>query len=221
MIPQDHRNGELASIRHSIRLVILMEAAENAGAAPIRILHLHTLAYLSNVLAPVWDMPALEGKVLKRHGGPFYPMLQRDLDSLVGRGVALISGLDHVRDEDKRWRLEGSYRLNRVFADPILDGLLRFAEEQRLVSFIRELALAISALSDDDLHDTTKEDATYSDPLIAIGNVVDFGEWRMKNYTANAANKFDQLLPGGDRATRGEKLHLYVRHLQARMHGGT
>src|SRR5437016_336881 len=85
------------SVRRRVRVIALIDAAENAGLNPIPILRLHALAYLSNVLAPVWNMPALDGKVLKRRGGPFYPALQRDLDFLVGAGVVVISGLIHVQ----------------------------------------------------------------------------------------------------------------------------
>jgi len=211
---------DFGGLQRRIRLVMLLNTAGQAGLLPIPILRLHTLAYLSNVLAPVWDMPALEGKVLKRQGGPFYPALQHDLDRLVGMGVAVILGLDHVLDEDQRWRLEGSYQLNRAFADRIVDRLSDFESERRLANFLQELAFAVSTLSDDDFDRAMTEDATYSDPLIGVGNVVDFAEWQRRNYTANAARYFDNLLPGGARATPGEKLHLYVRHLHSRVHGG-
>ena len=62
----------LPSLRRQVRLLVLLRAAEAAGLAPLRILRLHAFAYLSNVLAPVWDLRALDGKVLKRRGGPFY-----------------------------------------------------------------------------------------------------------------------------------------------------
>ena len=126
------------SLRRRVRLVVLLDAAENAGLVPLRIIRLHAFAYLSNVLAPVWDMPALDGKLLKRRGGPFYPAMQRDLDRLVGMGVVVITGLDHVRDDDGRWRLEGSYRLNRPFAEGVLALLSSYDDEWRLVVFIQE-----------------------------------------------------------------------------------
>ena len=116
----------IPALRRRVRLVMLLDSAEAAGLVPIKILRLHAFAYLSNVLAPVWDMPVLDGKVLKRRSGLFYPALQQDLDRLVGMGVATISGVGHVQDEDKRWRLEGAYRLHRPFADPILDALSHF-----------------------------------------------------------------------------------------------
>lgn len=211
-------DGRFFSLRRRIRLVVLLDAAEAAGLAPIKILRLHAFAYLSNVLAPVWDLHVLDGKVLKRRGGPFYPSLQHDLDRLVGMGVVVITGLGHARDDDGRWRLEGSYRLNRGFSEPVLRQLNTYEEEVRLVSFVQELAYALSALSDDDLDLAFSQDATYSDPLVSFDNVVDFDE-RRRNYSATAAQYFDRLIPGGSRATPGEKLHLYVRHLHRRIHG--
>jgi hypothetical protein len=205
-------------LRRQVRVVMLLDAAEAAGLVPLNILRLHGFAYLSNVLAPVWDMPVLDGKVLKRRGGPFYPDLQKDLDRLVGQGVVVISGVSHVQDKARRWRLEGAYRLNREFADPILETLADFPEERRLGDFITELGYALSALSDAELDRAMSEDATYSDPMITFDNVIDFADWRDRNYSANAADKFDQVIQGGN-ASPGEKLHLYVRHLHRRING--
>jgi hypothetical protein len=215
------RDDDLSSLRRQVRLLVLLEAAEAAGLVPLNILRLHAFAYLSNVLAPVWDLSALDGKVLKRRGGPFYPALQHDLDRLVGIGLVFISGLGHVRDDEKRWRLEGSYRLNHALTDVVQRHLVSFEEERRLVSFVQELAYAISALSDKDMDRAFSEDATYSDPMVSFGSIVDFDEWRRTNYSANAARQFENLMPSGARATAGEKLHLYVRHLYRRIHGGS
>ena len=210
---------DIGALRRRIRLVVLLRAATRAGLTPLPVLRLHTLTYLSNVLAPVWDMPVLEGKVLKRHGGPFYPRLQQDLDRLVGMGVVLISGLGYNLDEEQQWRLEGSYVLNPNLANRILNHILEFENEQRLMEFFQELAYALSCLSDEEFGQAMTEDATYSDPMTDIGNVVDFAEWQKKNYSANAASYFQSLFPSGTHATPGEKLHLYVRHIQARISG--
>ncbi len=218
-LTSERYEDETAALRRCVRLVVLLYSAEGAGLTPLAILRLHTLAYLSNVLAPVWDMPPLDGKVLKRSGGPFYPALQRDLDRLVGMGVVIISGLGHVQDEDGRWRLEGSYRLNQPFANPIVETLVHFEDERRVVAFVQELAFALSALGDEELDIAMKQDATYSDSLVGVGNVVDFDEWQKKNYAANAARYFEGLLPGGASATPGEQLHFYIRHLHARTLG--
>jgi hypothetical protein len=205
-------------LRRQTRVVMLLNAAEAAGLAPIKIRRLHVFAYLSNVLAPVWDMPVLNGAVLKRSGGPFYPDLQHDLDRLVGRGVVTISDVGHVQDEEKRWRLEGAYRLHGAFAQPILAALDDFPDESRLGAFIVELGYALSALSDEEFDRAVSEDATYSDPTVMLDNVIDFADWRERNYSANAAERFDRFIPGGN-ATPGEKIHLYVRHLHRRING--
>lgn len=199
---------------------MLLDAAEGAGLVPLPLLRLHTLAYLANVLAPVWDMPAQDGKILKRRGGPFYPSLQKDLDRLVGMNVVEISSLGYSLDESGRWRLEGSYKLNGQLANPVLRQARQFEDEARFINFIQELAYALSALSDEEIDRAMMEDATYSDPLIDVGNVVDFAEWRLLNYTANAADELGRVSPDGG-ATLGEKLHFYVRHLKTRLYGGS
>ena len=208
------------SLRRFVRLVVLLDAAEAAGLVPLDILRLHVFAYLPNVLAPVWDLPALDGAVLKRRGAPFYPTLQHDLDRLVGLGMATIVGIGHAQDDAGHWRLEGSYRLNCGMAEDVLALLETYDEERRVAAFIHELAYALSALSDQDLDRAVHEDATYADPVVGVGNVIDFAEWRELNYSANAARYFDRLIPGGADSTPGEQIHLYVRHLHRRLYGG-
>lgn len=210
--------GERLELRRKARLLILLHAAEQAGVAPIRVLPLHAFAYLANVLAPVWDMPAQEGRILKRKGGPFYPEMQSDLDRLVGVGLVKISGVGHSRAEGGDWRLDGSYRLNLPMARAALVFLSEQPDEQRVEAFILELAFAISALPRWDLESALVEDATYSDPTTGENNVLDFGEWAVRNPSASAARYFEQLQPQHlGRITPGEKLHLYIRHLYRRV----
>jgi hypothetical protein len=218
-ISRNNSLQDIESLQRCIRLVILLEAAKNADIRPISINQLHTFAYLSNVLSPVWNLSAFDGKVLKRRGGPFYPTLQNDLDRLVGMGVVIISQISHVLDEEEHWRLNGNYCLNEAFAAPILNQIRKFDGKRQLIIFLQELAYALSALEDSDLDDATKEDATYSDPVNDVGNVVDFAEWQKINFSANATLYFEQLFPRGTTVIRGELLHLYVHHLYRRLHG--
>ena len=94
---------------------------------------------------------------------------------------------------------------------------MSFEDERVIIHFIQELAYALSALSKEDLGRTTTEDATYADPIIDVGNVVDFAEWENVNFSTNAARHFEWLLPGGARATQGEMLHLYIHHIYGRL----
>lgn len=209
----------LAATRR-IRLLILLQAAESAGLVPIPILQLHTFAYLSNVLSQVWDLPPIDGKVLKRNGSPFYPSIQHELDLLVGAGLVIVSDIGHVKDQDNRWRLEGKYRLNFGMAQRVLSRIEDFPEEKKISIFAKELAYALSALSDEEFGLAMGQDATYSDPMVAVGNVIDFAEWRNVNYSATAANLFKTKIVDGPTISAGEQLHMYVRHLHRRMHGG-
>ena len=169
-------------------------------------------------MAPVWHLPPLDGAVLKQQGGPFFPELQHDLDRLVGAGVAEISGLKYVQDDSGRWRLEGCYRPNRLYADRAFQASQVFNDERRLASFLFELAYALAALTDDELDRVVTEDATYTDPLVTFDNVIDLQTESGKNYSANAAREFDRVASGGTTSS-GEKLHLYIRHLRRRMYG--
>ena len=218
VIPMD--NPSTASIRRRVRIITLLDAANHAGMTPMPILRFHAVAYLANVLAPVWNLDAHDGKLLKRRGGPFYPALQKDLDRLTGMGLVFLTCLRHEEEDPGRWRLEGSYDLNYQFANPVLHCLQTISEGEQLTKiYINELLLALSSLSDADLDAAMQEDATYSDPKVTEGNVIDFAEWSGKNWTANAAEHFGHILPSGDQTTPGEKLHLYVAHLHRRMHG--
>lgn len=206
------------SLRRSARILLLLRGAQAAGIAPMHIVAFHGFAYLSNVLAPVWDMPAQEGRILKKQGGPFYPELQADLDRMVGRGMVGISQVSHVRTVDGKWRLDGHYSLNPDLATDAVEYLVGHPLERRYVAFVTELAYALSALRGGELQNALVEDATYADPAVGGNNVVDFAEWTQRNPSANAARYFERLATdaGGLPITPGEKLHLYVRHLHRR-----
>ena len=205
------------ALRRKARILLLLNGANEAGLCPISILAFHALAYLSNVLAPVWEMQTLDGKILKRTGGPFYPALQADLDRLVGMGMVHISDVAHVRNSDGKWRLEGQYALNSSMSDPALRFLLRQADEAHVASFAQELAYALSAFSEKELDRALIEDATYANPQVSTNNVLDFDEWSDYNPSLQAANFFDKLVAQGTIVTPGERLHLYVSHLRRRL----
>ena len=211
---------EQVSIRRQVRILLLLDGARKAGLEPLPVLRVHVLAYLSDVLSPVWDLTPFDGRVLKRDGGPFYPELQRDLDRLVGRGMVTIAHVGHVQIGRDRLRIDGHYAVNPRLAQPVLDLLPTWPEEARLAMFLRELLLAASSLSDGEIDDAFRQDATYSNGRIGQGNVIEFAEWTQSNYSATAAQKLGTLVPTSAVVGSGEKLHLYVRHLRARLHGG-
>lgn len=213
------RDEQYPLVSRQVRVIMLLWAAGQAGLTPLSVARLHTLAYLSNVLAPVWDVAVFDGKLLKRRSGPFYPMLQREMDRLVGLGIVRMSGIRHVADQGGRWRVEGDCRLNGEFSDRIVTYLGTLDGYRMAGGFLVELSQALSALSDSELARASAEDATYADPLVDDQGVIDFAEWRLANPAAKAAEAFANLLPGGAVATQGERLHLYARHLKRRLAG--
>ena len=207
----------MASIKRQLRLIVLLDAAKRSGLSPLQVRRVHAIAYLTNVLTPVWNMIPLDGKLLKQRRGPFYPDLQMDLDHLVGIGLVHILNVRHVLNEGGIWQLEGDYSINQKFAAPILAELERYPEEMRSHTFISELFLALSGLPDDEIDEAFRQDATFADPIVDDNNVIDFGEWRSANASANAAEFFRFASSAGALTTPGEKLHLYVSHLHSRL----
>jgi hypothetical protein len=207
----------IAATREQVRLILLLDAASRAGLVPLDVRTLHTFAYFANVLSPVWDMPPMDGSVLKMQDGPYYPVLQHELDRLVGIGIARISNLGHDADDEGRWRLRGAFRLNDHLAAPILAVIETFEGEAVVHAFLVELALALSGLPRELAACASMQDATFADSLTENGNVLDFGEWKVRNYSSNAARRFRDLTSAGIVATQAELLHLYVRHLRLRL----
>ena len=196
---------------------MLLEALERAGLAPIPVLELHAIAYLANVLSPVWDMLPQKRTVVHKRGGPYYPELQEDIDAMVGRGIVGIEGLKHRRDTDGRWRLEGRFFLAEMEAARAVSETLRqFADDAKLFSFYGELAFAFAVVPREMRGHVVGEDAVYD---VDVGEevVIDFADWRQANYSENAARFFDQVMPDGRSATPAQKLHLYAHHLKQRL----
>lgn len=206
--------NEFVSRQQAVRVLVLLDALARVGLVPTEVRTLHELAYLANVLSPVFDLAPLDAKLLKQSSGPYYPELQLAIDHLVGR--ALVDALNvryRYLEEDKRYRIVASYRLRR---SGVQDALERHAEvfpEEAL--FLRELASAYSGLSDEQLGRAALQDARYADRSVDVDNVIDFGEYASpsKNFSRNAALAFAP----GRRLEPAERLYLYLDHLSARV----
>jgi hypothetical protein len=207
-------------LRQQVRLLVLLDAVRAAGLSPIAVGRLHVVAYLSDVLSPVWNLVPFDGEVYKRQQGPFYPELQRDLDHLVGLGMVRVERVRHIPAGKDRARIAGEYSINRELAGPVLDLLPLLPGEEEPTIFLRELAFALSSLSDEDIDRAFEQDATYSNRKIGNRNVIEFHEWANLNYSANAAAAIGSLVPTEAVVGSGEKIHLYMRHLKSRLHGG-
>ena len=220
----------LTRLKQRCRVLLLLDAAEQVGIAPLPSARLHAFAYLADVLSPVWDLVPFDGKVYKSEGGPHYPDLQGELDCLVILGLVQVSDLHYVPTGDGGARVTGSYGLN--FASEHLERIFGALgarapeaaidpDDRNLHAFLVELAGALATLPDDQIESAAGVDVTYR-ATTGLHNVVDFAEWAEDRRTANpswrAAERFRAFLPNDSRMMPGEKLYLYAAYLGRAMH---
>lgn len=207
--------------RRPIRVLALLDALCEASIfdAPLRVIH--ELAYLSNVLAPVFELAPLSASLLKRQGGPYYPELQETIDLLVGKGMVLASGIRYEYvNEEKRYRLQANYRINRSLAGAVLATYRKVYADTGEPFFIGELCAAYSMLNDQELGQAFQFDARYADKDVDNNDVIDFGQWANAantNFSRNAAMSFRP----GESLQPAERIFMYIEHVKRKTgHGG-
>ena len=222
----------LAKLKRRCRMLLLLNAAEQVGLAPLPSARLHAFAYLADVLSPVWELVPFDGKVLKFVGGPRYPDLQDEIDSLVVLGLIQARDLVYEPRANGGARIVGSYALN--FASEHLESILRALGTRSSVeaidpadcnlhAYLVELAGALATLPDDQIESATNVDVTYRVGA-ELDNVIDFAEWADDQEAANpswqVAERFQTFLPPESKMLSGEKLYLYAAYLGQAMHAG-
>ena len=221
---------DLARLKQRCRVLLLLDAAEQAGIAPLPSPQLHAFAYLADVLSPVWYLVPFDGKIYKSEGGPHYPDLQNELDCLVVQGLVQVRDLRYDNTTGGGARIAGSYALNfsSKHLETIFGALGARApdaaidrDDRRLHAFLVELAGALATLPDNQIESAVAVDATYRAEE-NLHNVVDFAEWaedqRKANPSWRAAELFSAFLPEDSRMLPGEKLYLYAAYLGQAMH---
>lgn len=214
-------SASLEARKRPIRVLALLDALADASIfdAPLRVVH--ELAYLSNVLAPVFELAPFSASLLKRQGGPYYPELQETIDLLVGRGMVLAKGIRYEPvPEEKRYRLQASYRINRALAEPVLAAYREVYADTGEPFFIGELCAAYSTLTDQEFGRAFRFDARYADKDVDNNEVIDFGQWASAdrtNFSRNAAMAFRP----GESLQPAERIFMYIEHVQRKAgHGG-
>lgn len=207
--------------RRPIRVLALLDALYRASIFEASLRTVHELAYLSNVLAPVFELAPFSASLLKRQGGPYYPELQETIDVLVGRGMVLASDIRYTFiAEEKRYRLQANYRLNNDLARNALDIYKQVYADTGEPFFLEELCAAYSMLSDHELGHTFRFDARYADTDVDNNEVIDFGQWAdpaKTNFSRNAAMSFRP----GESLQPAERIFMYIEHVQRRATHGS
>ena len=223
----------LAIMRRRARVIMLLDAAERAGIAPLSSARLHAFAYLADVLSPVWALPAFDGKVLKIEGGPHYPDIQKEIDRLVGLGLVEVSNLRYIDRPGGGARIDAEYALH--LASKHLAGILSALgtaerssppdfKDREVHEFLVDLAGALATLPRGEIEVAATLDATYGDQRIGTANVIDFADWAgdpsKANLSARAAQRFRAFLPRNAKLSPGEKIYLYASYLGKKINGG-
>ncbi|MFC3694469.1 hypothetical protein [Chenggangzhangella methanolivorans] len=191
----------------------MLDGIEHAGFAPVGFRTVHGFAYLGNLLAPLWDVDPLDGKILKK-GYPYYPEVRQALDTLIFNGLVDLTKLE-AKCINSEWVAEGEIGLNYKAARPLLDKLDVFSDEKAVRDFLKALAFSVSPFADELPH-IVMSDVTWTDNRTGRGDVIDFAEYRNANYSLNVANAFDRALPTSMIPSRGEKLQFYIHLLEKR-----
>lgn len=211
-------NHSLQEIQRQLRVIAILSASRETDLIPLPAAQLHVIAYFADALAPVWGLRIIDAQLLKRQSGPMSPLLQQDLDRLVGRGVVLASSVRHLVDRDGDWRLDANYDLSTVFADGIIATARQFETQAAHFDFVREVVYAMSGLGLLGISAASASDASYSDDLVDFGGLVDIASVPGdSNPTVRVARRFSELLDPDINLTSAEMVHLYVRELHTRM----
>lgn len=203
--------------RRWLRILSILDACRWVGLTPITTSSLHVIAYLSEVLAPVWMLEPLDGKVLKQSTAPYYPTLQQDIDRLIGMGLVQVDDLKIERNNGDIPIIKPKISLMVERVEPILTVLRELPGEEFVLDFLREVVQAFSRLSDEQVPTSMSEDATYGSPTVDTGQVIDLGEWRSATETATShtGDRIRRLV--GNEMNPAEIIDLYVNHIVYRV----
>jgi hypothetical protein len=99
-------------------LVFLVDAAYRAGLNPLSKQRVHRLVFLSNCLAPLFQATPHTAQIVKYKHGPFYPLIQWELDRLATMGILTIDNLKYSHDA-KGWWVNADYGVGKMM-EPVL-----------------------------------------------------------------------------------------------------
>lgn len=193
-------------------VLCLLDAAEQAGLTPISSEHFHRLAFLANCLSPAYELEPIDGKIYKYRSGPLYPDVQWDLDRMAVQGLSHVQGIRQLRTPTGVTLFVANYSM---LAKGIhtLASLVKAPQARRQYQFLLEVAAAFGSLHGDSQETAALNDATYNDPDIATGDIIDFAEWQNRNFSVKTTESFDKLVPYNLPLGKQDRLYLYFRYL--------
>jgi hypothetical protein len=208
-----------------LRAVALVDAAEQAALTPVPVERLHALAYLADVLSPVWGLQPFDPVALKTDREPFFGRFQDQLDDLVVVGLLEVVTFGYIEIPNSsigEVALRARYHL-RYEAEhlaPLLSFIRADEELGRRLQFFVALASAVARLPDEEIARAVTKDATWDDADIPVDDLVRLrtptGK-RRSTRTDGTLAVFDELSPGGAPLGGAARLRLYTAFLAERL----
>jgi hypothetical protein len=193
-------------------LTYLMMAVSRTGLAPIPKQRLHRLVFISNCLAPLFEATPASAQIVKYKRGPFYPVVQWELDRLATMGVLSVNAIFYTKD-DQGWWHSADYSVGPKAHDVIAhcNGI---QYGRRLERYLTEVVAAFASLSDDVLDTVALRDENYARRGAGQDSFIDFSTAE-RNLSVQTAREFKDVMPGGFAPSRKEEVFLYLRFLEA------
>jgi hypothetical protein len=193
-------------------LTYLVMAVSRTGLAPISKERLHRLVFLSNCLAPLFEATPNSAQIVKFKRGPFYPVVQWELDRLATMGVLSVSSISYAKDEMGWWHY-ADYTVGNK-ARKVLAYCSGIDYARRLDLYLTEVVAAFASLHDDVLDGVALLDENYARRGATTDSFIDFSNDE-RNLSLRTARDFKAVMPDGFAPSRKEELFLYMRFLEA------
>ena len=193
-------------------LTFLVNAAYRAGLNPLSKRRVHRLVFLSNCLAPLFQATPNTAQIVKYKHGPFYPLIQWEIDRLATMGVLTIQNIKYTHDEHGWW-VNADYG-GGLMMESVISHSCRSAYGQRLDEYLTEVVAGFASLRGAALDEVALHDENYDRPGTTDDSFIDFSD-QERNFSVQTAVAFRTVLPAELVPTQKEELFLYMRFLEA------
>lgn len=187
-------------------ILLLLDASERSGIAPLSVERLHRLVYLANALAPVYELLVPDGYILKYRRGPFFPAVHYDIGRLVAQGLVRATDSRPIKDDLGYW-ISANYSLPKA-GMRVVDEVFSIETVRPKALYLREVALAFAGLDVSDRDNAALLDVNYDS--VAENTAVSFGDG--EDNWSPAASKV--LSSPTDLSVRRLRLSRYLQYLE-------
>ncbi len=187
-------------------ILMLFEASENYGYSPLDMTILHRVVYLANVICPIYKIIMPDSYTIKNMRGPYFPNVQRDVNSLIIKGLLTPNNIKPYKDEHGFW-LDGEFRIS-VTGLKVFKNITQNSSINRISLFLREFIRSINDLSREELIKLAESEIHYN--FSADSESLDFS-FPDNNISLGASN---EMYPNDRIRTTRESIHRYMLYMK-------